>query len=406
MSQNKYHEAEVICRELVHLGQTSFRENDPRTLGYLSNLADLLSIQGYVPQAAELFEELYERCTLVLGSKHIETLKALRSLASLYGKLGKLEEAEKSCVTLLRTLEDLGTEDLDRLLIMKNLVTIYQAQGKLSKAEEVCSVLVKERRKFVGDEDQETLWAMSNLGLIYQKQNRFSKAQKFYEQVLRLEKGVYGVEHSETLQTMTDLCSVYQAQDKLADAEKLCRKVLEARNRSLGKDHPQTLEVITTLANILHHQHKWAESLPLHQQALEGSKKVFGDGHVRTLAAASHVTAYSTTKLLDEHSKSQEKQMQEIEKETQEIIRPIGLSSALNKSLSDERAKSSVGEDIDGPYNVIIAIDFGIYSSPLIRLSSSTTCKQKKLIGSRHSVLFCRVHLRVRGKFMCPLQAI
>ncbi|KAG9088863.1 hypothetical protein FRC06_001810 [Ceratobasidium sp. 370] len=113
-------------------------EQNPFTLGHMSNLALTYSHQGLYKQAETLLIKVLEARRQALGEQHTDTLISMHNLASVFFHQGLCEEAESLQAQALEGLKQtLGNQNLHTLSVMDNLATSYAQRGLNKKARHI-----------------------------------------------------------------------------------------------------------------------------------------------------------------------------------------------------------------------------------------------------------------------------
>ena len=94
--------------------------------------------QGRWKEAEELFMQVMETSSRVLGAEHPDTLSSMANLALTFGNQGRWKEAEELFVQVMETSKRvLGAEHPYTLTSMANLASTYGNQGRWKEAEEL-----------------------------------------------------------------------------------------------------------------------------------------------------------------------------------------------------------------------------------------------------------------------------
>ncbi|CAI6337008.1 unnamed protein product [Periconia digitata] len=121
---------------------------------------------------------------------------------------GKYNEAEELFVQVIETSSRvLGDEHPDTLLSIANLASTYCNQGRWKEAEELEVQVMEMRKRVLGDEHPDTLTSMINLAFTLKSRGSISKAVLLLENCCRLQGRVLGIEHSDTVFSCETLTS-------------------------------------------------------------------------------------------------------------------------------------------------------------------------------------------------------
>ena len=229
----------------------SFTMNKTKeTMKLLSKFGQCLHSDGRYNEAREIFVQLTEMTSSVLGTEHLDTLSSAAWLASTYQSQGRWKEAEELNVKVMEIKQRvLGEEHPGMLTSMSNLALIYQSQGRWKKAEKLEIQVIEIKKRVLGKEHPDILMSMGNLASIYQNQGRWKEAKELEMQVIETRKRVLGKEYLYTLTSMANLALIYQNQGGWKEAEKLNVQVMKIKQRVLGEEYPGTLISIDNLAS-------------------------------------------------------------------------------------------------------------------------------------------------------------
>ena len=279
-----------VCRKMVADAECKFGFTDEGTLTSVSNLAELLRVQGKLSEAEPLCLRALEGREATLGPMHASTLTSVHNLAMLLQDQGKLSEAEPLCRRALEGREaTLGPMHADTLTSANNLALLLQDQGKLSEAEPLCRRALEGREATLGPMHASTLTSANNLAMLLQDQGKLSEAEPLCRRALEGSEATLGPMHADTLTSANNLALLLQDQGKLSEAEPLCRRALEGSEATLGPMHAATLASANNLALLLQDQGKLSEAEPLCRWALEGREATLGPMHAFTLTSANNL---------------------------------------------------------------------------------------------------------------------
>src|SRR5712664_36463 len=214
-NENRILWREYLPHALFVLQSKEF-QNDTRDREYLAEkVARCLSSDGRYHEAEVLFKEVVEKKRKRLTNDDHEMLASMAWMASTFRNQGRWTEAEKLEVQVMETFKTvLGPEHPDTLTSMHNLASTYQNQGRWTEAEKLFVQVVETRKTVLGPEHPNTLSSMHNLASTYQDQGRWTEAEKLFVQVMETSKTVLGSEHPDTLTSMHNLASTYRDQGR------------------------------------------------------------------------------------------------------------------------------------------------------------------------------------------------
>ena len=117
----------------------------------MANLASTFWNQGRWKAAEELFVQVMETSSKVLGAEHPDTLTSMANLASTFGNQGSMEAAEELFVQVMATRKKkLGADHPDTLTSMANVASTYRNQGRWKEAEELEVRVMATSKKVLG----------------------------------------------------------------------------------------------------------------------------------------------------------------------------------------------------------------------------------------------------------------
>ena len=266
------------------------------TLKSKASLADDLYQQRRWPEAENMYREVLEARTRILGEEHRDTLVSRNNLASALAKQGRQHEAEEMFREVLEVMQKvLGEEHSDTLTIRNNLANALMEQGRGHEAEGMYRELLEVQKRLFGDEHPDTLAIRNNLALALYQQGRWREAEMMQREVLEARRRILGEEHPDTLHSRYNLANALLVQGRWPEAENMYREVPAARTRLLGEEHPDTLWSKRSLAHILRRQGRWNEASGLERQGelqetetrlsflLDVRREVLGEDHPSTL---------------------------------------------------------------------------------------------------------------------------
>ena len=163
-AQDKFDEAEPLCREALEEKRETHGSRHPSTLKWMNNLAVVLSSKGDNAAAEPLCREALEVQRETLGSRHPNTLASIINLGSLLQDDGDLAAAEPLlCEALEGMREILGSRHPSTLTSIHHLGSLLEAKGDLAAAEPLYREALKVRRETLGSRHPSTLIAIQSL---------------------------------------------------------------------------------------------------------------------------------------------------------------------------------------------------------------------------------------------------
>ncbi|CUA68424.1 Nephrocystin-3 [Mus musculus] [Rhizoctonia solani] len=136
-TRRDYARAEQIDNLNLKLLEKSFGENNPVTLGAMSNLASTYAGLGRFHEAEKLDQRALEIQKVVLGTQHPETLQTMENLTSTYASLGKISEAERLGLEVLSAYKHFDEKSVRTLRMATSLLRLYKGAKRPTKAKEM-----------------------------------------------------------------------------------------------------------------------------------------------------------------------------------------------------------------------------------------------------------------------------
>ncbi|MDJ0680263.1 MAG: tetratricopeptide repeat protein [Xenococcaceae cyanobacterium MO_167.B52] len=196
-SQEKYQQAELLCRQALELTKKLLGEEHPDVAGSLNNLALLYKLQKKYQQAEDSYFQALELTKKLLGEEHPSVAASLNNLALLYKSQGKYQRAELLCFQALELREKLlGKEHPDVASSLNNLALLYKSQGKYQDAEFLCLQALKLRVKLLGEKHLDVAISFNNLAGLYLSQKKYKKTEFYFIKALELAQKTLGKNNS------------------------------------------------------------------------------------------------------------------------------------------------------------------------------------------------------------------
>lgn len=283
--QGDTHRAQLIAEELWAIRKRKLGEQDPATLGVMSNLAILMYQQGKFRDAISLNKEVLEIRTRTLGPEHPDTLDSIENLAVCTNAQGDRAGARKLFHSVLEIRRRvLGEEHRTTLRSMANLSACLAENGDTAAARALGEQVLELNRRVMGNEHPETLRVMSNLANLIARSGDYSTAKALDEQVLEIRRHISGNDHFETIQAEGNLALRLNLSGDTVGARALTEQVLRTARRVLGSDHPYTLMMLHNLAIHEHNAGEPERARETARAALAGRLRVLGAEHPSTIA--------------------------------------------------------------------------------------------------------------------------
>ncbi|KAL2783110.1 putative kinesin light chain [Aspergillus keveii] len=162
-SDGRYLEAEAFYARLVIIYGRGAAQDHHLRLDNMAQLAFVYLFQGRWRECDELYLQVFDGQTRLLGASHPLTIATLRiRAASCVCQLREVE-AEKLALEAVELSErGLGPEDEITLLCQTDLARIYSIRGRQEHSLETCFSTIERMKTAQGQEQVETLSVMSN----------------------------------------------------------------------------------------------------------------------------------------------------------------------------------------------------------------------------------------------------
>jgi tetratricopeptide (TPR) repeat protein len=162
-------------------------EEEDEILELAQKCAMTLHSDGRFREAEELFVQVMETISRVLGKEHPDTLTSMANLALTFWNQGRWKEAEELQAKELEICSRvLGEEHPNTLTSMANLASTFWNQGRWKEAEELEVQVMETSSRVLGEEHPNTLGIMHNLAYTLQSQGCYNKALALIERCYQL----------------------------------------------------------------------------------------------------------------------------------------------------------------------------------------------------------------------------
>jgi tetratricopeptide (TPR) repeat protein len=210
---------------------------------------------------------------------------AVHRLGDLLTRQGKLNKAEQMYDLALAGREEaLGPDSETTLNTVNNLGALYREQRKLDKAEHMLLRALVGREKALGPTHPSTLDTVNDLGALYRDQGRLDEAEQMIERSLAGREKAFGPGHTSTLVVLNNLGVLYHAQQRMDEAEQVLQRALAGRENAIGLNHTSTINTVSNLGILYHTQGKLDKAEQMFRRALVGYEKTLGTHHNSTIA--------------------------------------------------------------------------------------------------------------------------
>jgi tetratricopeptide (TPR) repeat protein len=206
-----------------------------------ADLGVALRRAGYYADASEIGEEVLERCIVVRGAEHRETLRAATNVINdrrLVNNLVRAQElGEQNLVAWQRVG---GAEHPNAIAARVNLAVVLRLRGNPSSAMEHDEHALAEFSRMFGDEHPSAIMVMANLASDLAAIGEARRAREIGEQALLLAREVRGPRHPVTLAIASNLAFDRRADGDAKGARELHDEAVAEFIEALGPEHPYT----------------------------------------------------------------------------------------------------------------------------------------------------------------------
>jgi tetratricopeptide (TPR) repeat protein len=289
-NQNKYREAEELCRQTLETARRVLGDDDKLTLKLEHLIAEVVMEEDRLDESEELFRRCLPREIRILGEDNPDTLETMMQFAVLLGaRRHNWQEAKRlgqRCMELReRTLSKEHPDTLEARSIFAD--SILRIEGKLKEAETLHRETLDIARRNLGAKHEITLTLEHNLGIVLLGLDLLEEAEKYFRESVKDRGSFSSPDDPELLKSRRFLGEVLVARGKLDEAEKLFSEVLEVNRRVQGLDSGSTLLLLAGVANVHRAKGRWAEAETTVQQALDTCRRRHGPEDPITLQLTS-----------------------------------------------------------------------------------------------------------------------
>ena len=227
----------------------------------LTRAADLLSDQGKLDEALEMYLKALDGYIKVVGADDEHTLNTTNNLAVLYSGQGRFQEAETMFRKALDSkVKTLGFANEDTLDTATNLGNVLMELGRLDEARAMFNKAINGFHSISSKGDQvegeRSASLLNNLGNLNMREEKNDEAKTCYERALAIQ--VTCFIHILSMQCVYSPCFLFCSFNQY-----------EKQEASLGPDHPDTLSTVNNLANVYNSTGKIPEAQAMYERAFK-----------------------------------------------------------------------------------------------------------------------------------------
>jgi tetratricopeptide (TPR) repeat protein len=245
---------------------------------------------GRMHEAEAKCERALAIATRALGARHPETLLLGLELARCrHEQRGGRRDALGLARTAVAGLaEVLGSGHVETLKARGFLAQVLRDTGEFRKAEALLQEVVRGLERALGPEHPDTLTAVRHLAKCLSHRDDYTAAEALYRRVLAGRTRVLGPRHLDTLKAMVNLATVCAKQQQWPEAEALCRAALPGLRSMLGSAHWNTRRAGDLLGSLLLRAGRAAEAEPLLRECYEREKRAAAGSMGAKMAAVAY----------------------------------------------------------------------------------------------------------------------
>jgi uncharacterized caspase-like protein len=237
-------------------------------------------------EAEQLFEEIIDDRTQILGKTHSDTLTSRHEFAIYLGDRGYWARAVAVLRDVVRDRIDVQGRDNPATLQSQHALAVYLGMdGYHNESIRLFREVIRLRVKVLGKDHRDTLFSRAQLAYRLGRSGAGAESIELYQSVARDRQRVLGPDHPDTLESRHYLAFQISESGDPTQALQLFRSVVSDRARVLGLDHPGTLASRLALASALSKSGNYAEGLKLTEEVVADRTRVLGVDHPDTIAA-------------------------------------------------------------------------------------------------------------------------
>jgi tetratricopeptide (TPR) repeat protein len=272
----------------VHILQRSRLLDWVKILGKSEDSEIAKILRNYLIRAIETGVRLSEA---LLGSNHVQTLKALQRLGCLYDHEDLLEEARRIQQKIVDVTS--GTSDPEAQTIFKKscieLSYIYRVKGEYAISSELLQRVLGGPDPNDWTYDRLSAEAMADLGVVHRLQRNLDKAREMAERGAEGLTATLGPNHLMTIRYVIQLCRTYFECSLYSEAQSLLEETLKTADEAIGPEESATLHGRDLLGNILHARGDLDAAEKLLREVLRLMRQQWGESGRSTALLKTHV---------------------------------------------------------------------------------------------------------------------
>lgn len=257
-----YNKAEAYFKKSINIDTF----NKGNRVDFSHNLATLKWKQGFLYEAAEIYEETIKRIEFYnLIQEDIMVSAIFISFGSLLNEIGEYEKAKQYLMNIIKLLKTHVGVKTSSLLIRayNNLSLLHESLGEYEEAITTIHRAIKLVEQYVGKNSFEIIECYNNLGLYYYKMyeasqftakldtNKLILSKKYLNRSLSISRKLLGENHILQTDILNNLAMTYEALGDYNLAKTMLLEGLSICKEHLGNvSHPKIATIESNLGSI------------------------------------------------------------------------------------------------------------------------------------------------------------
>ena len=247
LKRGEFQVAETLHHQVLAIHEKTLGPEHPSTATSMSNLGNVLSLQGKYAEAEKVYRRALAVREKVLGAEHPDVATSLNNLANVLQELGKDQQ-----ITVSEA---------------RARVRTGAAVGAFTEVESMYRRALAIQDRALGREHPSTAVTYNNLGVMLALRGDFAQAEGMHRAALATMEKVFGEQHPDTAAVLTSLSLALDRQGKSAEAEASYLRAIEI-SRKAG--NPRNLLInASRLGYSLAKRGRNREALPYYKEAVE-----------------------------------------------------------------------------------------------------------------------------------------
>jgi len=248
-------EAESLARAALHVQQSAFGPEDPRTTKALNQLANCLlrpvptaRLHARVLEAYELLCQALAIDEASRGPNHPDMARDANNMASVLAAMGRPHEVERSLREALRIVEAYwGRHHVNIAVSLNNLGVRLKRMWKHSDAEALLRRALEIDERVFGPDHPDTGRDLGNLGMVLQQDGRPLEAEPMLRRVLQIDEAALGPDHPDVAVDHHNLACLLADTERRDEAESHWLRAIAIVEAARGEADPTALRARTAL---------------------------------------------------------------------------------------------------------------------------------------------------------------